>query len=44
MDLLNILARRANRDFVEIVIARLGSDRVMRVLDQLTAPQRVAAE
>ena len=41
VEVLDILARRANRDFVEIVIDRLGSD---RVLDRLTAPQRVAAE
>jgi hypothetical protein len=44
VQVLDILARRAGRDFVEIVIDRLGSDRVMRALDQLTTPQRVAAE
>jgi hypothetical protein len=41
---LDILSRRTSRDFVEIIIATLGSERAMRTLDAMTAPQRVAAE
>jgi hypothetical protein len=41
---LDILSRRTSRDFVEIIIATLGSERAMRALDQLTAPQRITEE
>jgi hypothetical protein len=44
LQVLDLLARRANRDFVEIIIETLGADRVMQALDQFTAPQRIAAE
>ena len=41
---LDVLLQRCGRDLVEVVVGTFGSDCVMRVLDNITAPQRVAAE
>jgi hypothetical protein len=41
---LDFLSRRTSRDFVEIIIATLGSERAMRALDPLPAPHSVAAK
>jgi hypothetical protein len=41
---LDVNLQQHGRDIVEVVIGSVGPERAMRALDQLTAPQRVAAE
>jgi hypothetical protein len=41
---LDVNLQRHGRDIVEVVMCSVGPERAMRVLDNITAPQRVAAE